>query len=57
MCEIYNTPIVSSDKSDRHFLTSDQYSKIISVLNDKRFLEIVSSNANMASMMCNNFFY
>lgn len=52
-----NVSAVSSDKSDHHFLTNDQYTKLMSLLYEKELSEGVPVNANMAGMFCNNVFF
>lgn len=48
-----NCPV---DKSDQHFLTSDKYDKILTLLSDRHLVEDVSTNANMTGIVYNNVF-
>lgn len=41
-------------KLNQHFLTSDQYSKVMALFNVKGLSEDVYVNANLVGMMCNN---
>ena len=52
-----NAFVVSSDKSDHHFLTNDQYTKLMSLLHERKLSEGLSANANMTGMSCNNVFF
>lgn len=52
--ENFNSLVTPSDKSEQHFLTSEQFSKVLALLNEKQSSKDVTGNANMAGMMCNN---
>ncbi|KAL4580545.1 hypothetical protein LXL04_016743 [Taraxacum kok-saghyz] len=45
-----------SSNSECHFLTSEQYSKFLRLINEKQGLENTSVSANMAGISCNSVF-